>query len=182
MDEIYEYFVDDEAARPRAHRPGLLPEHVRRRALLRHRHPRHPPDGPQDRTTPAFRTSARSRPRWRPAPRAPSAADLKNKTVTINDEKCMYCGNCYTVCPAMPIADPDNDGISIWVGGKVSNARSAPMFSKLAIPYPAEQSAALAGNGCRGEEHHRGLRQATPGSTSGSASGSSASAGSGSSR
>jgi len=61
--------------------------------------------------------------------------DMKNKTLTVNDEKCMYCGNCYTVCPAMPIADPDNDGISIWVGGKVSNARSKPMFSKLAIPF-----------------------------------------------
>jgi sulfite reductase beta subunit len=35
----------------------------------------------------------------------------------------------------MPIADPLNDGISIWVGGKVSNARSAPKFSKLAIPF-----------------------------------------------
>ena len=61
--------------------------------------------------------------------------DPKNKSVTINDEKCMYCGNCYTVCPALPLADADNDGISIWVGGKVSNARTAPMFSKLAIPY-----------------------------------------------
>jgi sulfite reductase beta subunit len=31
--------------------------------------------------------------------------------------------------------DPLNDGVSIWVGGKVSNARSAPSFSKLAIPF-----------------------------------------------
>ena len=31
--------------------------------------------------------------------------------------------------------DSDNDGVSIWVGGKVSNARTEPMFSKLAIPY-----------------------------------------------
>lgn len=61
--------------------------------------------------------------------------DMKNKTVIVDEDKCMYCGNCYTVCPAMPIADPSNDGISIWVGGKVSNARSAPMFSKLVIPY-----------------------------------------------
>jgi len=61
--------------------------------------------------------------------------DPKNKSVTINDEKCMYCGNCYTVCPALPLADAENDGISIWVGGKVSNARTAPMFSKLAVPY-----------------------------------------------
>jgi len=47
----------------------------------------------------------------------------------------MYCGNCFTVCPAMPIADPELDGVAIFVGGKVSNARSAPMFSRLAIPY-----------------------------------------------
>jgi sulfite reductase beta subunit len=33
------------------------------------------------------------------------------------------------------LADPENDGISIWVGGKVSNARSAPMFSKLVVPF-----------------------------------------------
>ena len=61
--------------------------------------------------------------------------DPKTKSVVINEEKCMYCGNCYTVCPALPIADANNDGISIWVGGKVSNARTAPMFSKLAIPF-----------------------------------------------
>jgi sulfite reductase beta subunit len=35
----------------------------------------------------------------------------------------------------MPLSDAANDGLSIWVGGKVSNARSAPSFSKLAIPY-----------------------------------------------
>jgi sulfite reductase beta subunit len=39
------------------------------------------------------------------------------------------------MCPAMPLMDPDGDGISIWVGGKVSNARHVPMFSRLAIPY-----------------------------------------------
>ena len=57
------------------------------------------------------------------------------KTVEVVEDLCMYCGNCYTVCPSMPIANPLNDGISIWVGGKVSNARSKPTFSKLAIPY-----------------------------------------------
>jgi sulfite reductase beta subunit len=35
----------------------------------------------------------------------------------------------------MPLADAQGDGVSIWVGGKVSNARSEPRFSKLAIPY-----------------------------------------------
>jgi len=64
----------------------------------------------------------------------PKTVDGKN-SVEVIDEQCMYCGNCYTVCPAMPLADPENDGLSIWVGGKVSNARSAPKFSKLAIPF-----------------------------------------------
>jgi sulfite reductase beta subunit len=56
-------------------------------------------------------------------------------SVEVMEEKCMFCGNCYTVCPAMPMNDPEHDGLSIWVGGKVSNARSAPKFTKLAIPY-----------------------------------------------
>jgi sulfite reductase beta subunit len=58
-----------------------------------------------------------------------------NSSVEVLEEMCMFCGNCFTVCPAMPLADPLNDGVSIWVGGKVSNARSEPMFSKLAIPF-----------------------------------------------
>ena len=56
-------------------------------------------------------------------------------SVEVIEERCMFCANCYTVCPAMPLNDPLNDGVSIWVGGKVSNARSEPMFSKLAIPF-----------------------------------------------
>jgi len=58
-----------------------------------------------------------------------------HETVEVAEELCMFCGNCYTVCPAMPLNDPLNDGVSIWVGGKVSNARSEPGFSKLAIPF-----------------------------------------------
>jgi sulfite reductase beta subunit len=64
----------------------------------------------------------------------PATVDGKN-SVEVVKEQCMYCANCYTVCPSMPMNDPDNDGISIWVGGKVSNARTAPKFSKLAIPF-----------------------------------------------
>ncbi len=56
-------------------------------------------------------------------------------SVEVIEEQCMFCANCYTVCPSMPLNDPENDGLSIWVGGKVSNARSAPRFSKLAIPF-----------------------------------------------
>ena len=59
----------------------------------------------------------------------------KIKSVQVNNERCMFCGNCYTMCPAMPLADPEGDGIALWVGGKVSNARSMPKFSKLAVPF-----------------------------------------------
>ena len=61
--------------------------------------------------------------------------DTEYKSVQVNFERCMYCGNCYTMCPAMPLADAEGDGIALWVGGKVSNSKTPPMFSKLAIPY-----------------------------------------------
>jgi sulfite reductase beta subunit len=64
----------------------------------------------------------------------PSTVDGK-QTIEIIDEQCMYCGNCYTVCPAVQINNAEADGVSIWVGGKVSNARTTPKFSKLVIPF-----------------------------------------------
>jgi sulfite reductase beta subunit len=57
------------------------------------------------------------------------------QSIQVIEEQCMFCGNCFTVCPSMTMADPVNDGISIWVGGKVSNARTEPKFSKLVIPF-----------------------------------------------
>ena len=57
------------------------------------------------------------------------------KSVKIKEERCMYCGNCYTMCPSLPLADAHGDGISIYVGGKVSNARGPARMSKLAIPF-----------------------------------------------
>ena len=61
--------------------------------------------------------------------------DPAQKSVKINAEKCMYCGNCFTVCPPISIKDPERDGIAIVVGGKVSTLRTNPKFSKLVIPY-----------------------------------------------
>jgi sulfite reductase beta subunit len=58
-----------------------------------------------------------------------------HKSVQINVDRCMFCANCYTMCAAMPMADAEGDGIALWVGGKVSNTRSAPMFSKLMVPF-----------------------------------------------
>ncbi|KJR42640.1 sulfite reductase, dissimilatory-type beta subunit [Candidatus Magnetoovum chiemensis] len=68
-------------------------------------------------------------------PTSAISPDPAKKSVKIKLEKCMYCGNCYSVCPAMPIADTHNDGVAIVVGGKVANLRKPPMFSKLAIPW-----------------------------------------------
>jgi sulfite reductase beta subunit len=57
------------------------------------------------------------------------------KAMKIVEDQCMFCGACYTACPNMPIADPLNDGVSIWVVGKISNTRNKPAFTKFAIPY-----------------------------------------------
>ncbi len=57
------------------------------------------------------------------------------QSVEVIEDQCMFCGNCFTVCPSMTIASPEYDGISIWVGGKIGNSRTQPKFSKLAIPY-----------------------------------------------
>lgn len=61
--------------------------------------------------------------------------DPVKKSVKINADKCMYCGNCFTVCPPIEIHDPEYDGVAIVVGGKVGNLRSNPKFSKLAVPF-----------------------------------------------
>lgn len=61
--------------------------------------------------------------------------DPAKKSVKINADKCMYCGNCFTVCPPIEIHDPAYDGVAIVVGGKVGNLRSNPKFSKLAVPF-----------------------------------------------
>ncbi|MEW6290560.1 MAG: dissimilatory-type sulfite reductase subunit beta [Thermodesulfobacteriota bacterium] len=67
--------------------------------------------------------------------KATNSAGDEVKSVKVNAERCMFCGNCYTMCPAMPLSDPEGDGIAILVGGKVSNSRAMPKFSKLVIPF-----------------------------------------------
>lgn len=61
--------------------------------------------------------------------------DPAKKSIKINPDKCMYCGNCFTVCPPIDIKDPERDGVAIVVGGKVNSLRSNPKFSRLVIPY-----------------------------------------------
>jgi sulfite reductase beta subunit len=59
----------------------------------------------------------------------------KLNSVAINQERCMFCGNCYTMCPSLPLADTEGDGIVIMAGGKVSNRISAPKFSKVVVAF-----------------------------------------------
>ena len=63
------------------------------------------------------------------------AGGEKIKSLAVNNDRCMYCGNCYTMCPSMPLADAEGDGIVLMVGGKVSNRVSNPMFSKVVVPF-----------------------------------------------
>ncbi len=59
----------------------------------------------------------------------------KVNSVSVNNDRCMFCGNCYTMCPSLPLADTDGDGIVIMAGGKVSNRISAPKFSKVVVAF-----------------------------------------------
>ncbi|MEZ4525404.1 MAG: dissimilatory-type sulfite reductase subunit beta [Desulfobacterales bacterium] len=69
----------------------------------------------------------------------PSKVDLPNgeqvKSVAVNNERCMFCGNCYTMCPSMPLSDKEGDGIVLMAGGKVSNRISMPKFSKVVVGF-----------------------------------------------
>jgi sulfite reductase beta subunit len=59
----------------------------------------------------------------------------KVNSVAVNNERCMFCGNCYTMCPALPLSDKEGDGIVIMAGGKVSNRISPPKFSKVVVAF-----------------------------------------------
>jgi len=68
----------------------------------------------------------------------PKKVEVGGKTVNsveVNQSRCMFCGNCYTMCPCLPLADKEGDGIVLMVGGKVSNRISAPKFSKVAVAF-----------------------------------------------
>jgi sulfite reductase beta subunit len=59
----------------------------------------------------------------------------KLNSVAVKEERCMFCGNCYTMCPSMPLADTEGDGIVIMAGGKVSNRVTPPAFSKVVVAF-----------------------------------------------
>ena len=59
----------------------------------------------------------------------------KLNSVSVKVDRCMYCGNCYTMCPSMPLADGDADGCVIMLGGKVSNRISEPKLSKVVVAF-----------------------------------------------
>ena len=68
----------------------------------------------------------------------PSKVEIGEKkvnTVAIKEERCMFCGNCYTMCPSLPLSDRDGDGVALMVGGKISNRITKPSFSKVVVPF-----------------------------------------------
>ncbi|MGI9860088.1 dissimilatory-type sulfite reductase subunit beta [Moorella naiadis] len=66
---------------------------------------------------------------------SPAKTEDGRKSVKIKEERCMFCGNCYTMCPALPLADKEGDGVTILAGGKISNRISEPKFSKVVVPW-----------------------------------------------
>ena len=48
----------------------------------------------------------------------PAKTESGLKTLEVKNERCMFCGNCYTMCAAMPLADEDGSGVALLVGGK----------------------------------------------------------------
>ncbi len=66
---------------------------------------------------------------------SPSKTESGKKTVKIKNERCMFCGNCYTMCMALPLSDKLGDGVTILAGGKLSNRISPPKFSKVVVPF-----------------------------------------------
>ena len=66
---------------------------------------------------------------------SPAKTEDGQKTVKIKEERCMFCGNCYTMCMAVPLSDKEGDGVTIMAGGKVSNRMSQPKFSKVVVPW-----------------------------------------------
>ena len=63
----------------------------------------------------------------------PATTPEGKKTVTVNWDKCMFCGNCYTMCAALPLTDKEGDCVVLLVGGKISNRISKPKFSKIVV-------------------------------------------------
>jgi sulfite reductase beta subunit len=65
---------------------------------------------------------------------SPTKTESGKKSVKIKEERCMFCGNCYTMCMAVPLTDKEGDCVTIMAGGKVSNRISPPKFSKVVVP------------------------------------------------
>lgn len=66
---------------------------------------------------------------------SPAKTESGKKTVKVKEERCMFCGNCYTMCQALPLSDKEGDGVCVLAGGKLSNRISEPKFSKVVVPW-----------------------------------------------
>ncbi len=66
---------------------------------------------------------------------SPGKTESGRRTVKIREERCMFCGNCYTMCQALPLSSKEGDGVCVLAGGKLSNRISEPKFSKVVVPW-----------------------------------------------
>ena len=64
---------------------------------------------------------------------SPTKTESGKKSLKLKVDRCMFCGNCYTMCLAVPLSDREGDGVCILAGGKVSNRISPPKFSKVVV-------------------------------------------------
>ncbi|MGD8876199.1 MAG: dissimilatory-type sulfite reductase subunit beta, partial [Syntrophobacterales bacterium] len=64
---------------------------------------------------------------------SPTKTESGKKSLKLKVDRCMFCGNCYTMCLAVPLSDKEGDGVCILAGGKVSNRISPPKFSKVVV-------------------------------------------------
>ncbi len=55
----------------------------------------------------------------------------------------MFCGNCYTMCMALPLSDKEGDCVTIMAGGKVSNRIQPAQVLQGGYSGPAQQLPAI---------------------------------------
>jgi dissimilatory sulfite reductase (desulfoviridin) alpha/beta subunit len=61
------------------------------------------------------------------------------KSVMVNNEKCMYCGNCFTMCPSMPLADAEGSGVWQSCGGKTFEPDQRPDVFQSCGSLPSQE-------------------------------------------
>ena len=86
----------------------------------------------------------------------------KLNSVAVNNERCMFCGNCYTMCPSMPLADTEGDGIVIMAGWQGLQPHQCTQVLQGCRGLHPQRGATLAQDCRNHQEHDRNLRLRRP--------------------